>query len=252
MMQRYFEINANGHNIFCKLYFNKLPEIKKVIVFYYGFAGHKDNGACEKFAAKVLSKTKTTAVLTFDWPCHGTDVKKKVQLQDCMTYFEMVIDYIHSQYRTEEIYAYGTSFGAYVLLKYIHEKSNPFRKIALRCPAIGMHDLLTGSIMRNGDMEKLQKGKAATVGFDRKVEVTLSFLEELQQSDIRQNDYSDFTDDMLVIHGTKDDVVPYEMVESFCDDNILELIPIEKANHRFQDPKSMELANKYIMDFYQL
>lgn len=84
-MYKYFEINGGGHNIRCKLYCRDEKLIGRIVLFCHGFGGHKDNGAAEKFAMRAISKHKDIAVLTFNWPCHGDDVKKKLRLEDCMT-----------------------------------------------------------------------------------------------------------------------------------------------------------------------
>ena len=64
-MEKYFEINKSNQNIRCKLYYSKQHPIEKVVLFGHGFAGHKDNGAAQKFADRVLSKYKGIAVLIF-------------------------------------------------------------------------------------------------------------------------------------------------------------------------------------------
>ena len=157
MLKRYFEINENGHNIRCKLYARELHDIHRVVIFCHGFGGHKDNAAAEKFAERMLSKQKGAAMITFNWPCHGDDVKKKLCLADCNAYLELVLSYARRQYQTEELYAYATSFGGYLTLKYIAEHGNPFRKIALRCPAVNMYDLLTKVIMTEEELAKLRE-----------------------------------------------------------------------------------------------
>lgn len=161
-MEKYFEINKNNQNIRCKLYYDKKHTIEKVVLFGHGFAGHKDNSAAQKFADRVLTKYKGIAVLIYNLPCHGDDVKKKMVLQDCMTYIETVIDYIRSELQPEEIYSYATSFGGYLVLKYISEHENPFAKIALRCPAVNMAEVLTKTIMKNDELELILKGKNTT------------------------------------------------------------------------------------------
>ena len=158
-MQRYFEINKEGHNVRCKIYFNDLKTISKVIIYGHGFGGHKDNKAAEKFAERILTKYKGIAVICFDLPCHGDDVKKKLQLQDCDTYIRLVIEYAKEQFDTDIIYMYATSFGGYLVLKQIAEHQNPFVKIALRCPAVNMADVFTGAIMKNDELEMILKGK---------------------------------------------------------------------------------------------
>ena len=249
-MHRYFEINENGHNIRCKLYCGDLRDIRKIVVFGHGFGGHKDNGAAEKFAQRMISKYKGTALVTFNWPCHGDDVKKKLCLEDCGTYLELVIQYLTGKYDARELYAYATSFGGYLTLKYIAEKGNPFRKIALRCPAVNMYEVLTRAIMTSGELETLRKGKEVPVGFDRKVLISPRFLQELQEQDIRTGDFLDYAEELLILHGTEDEIVPLEEARLFAENNCIEFIPIPGADHRFRSQTSMEQAIKAILSFF--
>ncbi|MCQ2449855.1 MAG: alpha/beta fold hydrolase [Clostridia bacterium] len=251
MKTKYFEINKNGHNVRCKLYENG-GNIERLILFFHGFAGHKDNKVAEKFAERVLSKNKTAALLIFNWPAHGDDVKKKIALGDCTEYFRIVLDYTRETFGTVELDALATSFGGYMVLYYIAAFGNPFGKIVLRCPAVNMYEILTKTIMDNDDFKKLQKGKTASVGFDRKIEVGIPFLEDLKTADIWQNSYLDFADDMLIIHGTADEVVPFEVVNAFSEDNVIEMIPVAGADHRFQHPPFTEIATKAAINFFGL
>ena len=249
-MFKYFEINAQGNNIRCKIYFTEKGAADKAVIFCTGFAGHKDNNAANKFAEKVLSKHRDVCVVVFNWPSHGDDVKKKITLGDCMTYLDLVIREVRETYGIATLYAYATSFGGYLLLKYISEHGSPFKKIALRCPAVSMYDVLTHTIIGPEELERIMKGKDVQVGFDRKILVTRAFMEELAANDIRERDYLDWAEDMLILHGTKDEVVPFEDSRKFADEQLIEFIPVEKADHRFQDPVLMSLANKYVMEFF--
>lgn len=249
-MHRYFEINENGHNIRCKLYFQDIKSIRHVVLFATGFGGHKDNGAAEKFAARLISKHKDWAMVTFNWPSHGDDVKKSLHLSDCSAYLELVISHIRQKFQVEDLCAYATSFGGYLTLKYIFEHGNPFRKIALRCPAVNMYDVLTGAIMAGDEFPKLQKKKEIPVGFDRKIMVGLPLLEELKEKDIQTWDYLDYAEDILILQGTADEIVPFDAVHTFAENNLIEFVPIEGADHRFRDPRTMEQAIKLILDFY--
>lgn len=251
-MHRYFEINEGGHNIRCKLYCQEPRNIRKAVIFCHGFGGHKDNGAAEKFALKMLSKHKATAMITFNWPSHGDDVKKKLCLADCDTYLTMVIDHVREKLGAEELYCYATSFGGYLALKYISEHGNPFRKVALRCPAVNMHQVITNSIITPEDLEKLDKGKEIPVGFDRKILIGKPFLEELRENDITARDYLDYAEELYILHGTADEIVPREHSFAFADNNLIEFREVEGADHRFRDPKKMDLAIKYILEFFAL
>lgn len=251
-MHRYFEINEKGHNIRCKLYYQDLRNIRRLVIFGHGFGGHKDNGAAEKFAERMLSKYKGTAMVTFNWPSHGDDVKKKLCLEDCGTYLELVTGHVQQKYQPEALYAYATSFGGYLTLKYISEHGNSFRKIALRCPAVNMHDVITKAIVSPEDLAKLQKGKDIPVGFDRKITIGVPFLEELRTNDIQRLDFLDYAEDILILHGTADEIVPFDAAYAFAENNLIEFIPIEGGDHRFRDPNKMDQAIKLILDFYAL
>lgn len=251
-MHRYFEINEKGHNIRCKVYCQDLKTVTRVVVFGHGFGGHKDNGAAETFAQRMISKHKGTAMITFNWPSHGDDVKKKICLADCMTYLELVLAHVRQQFRTDVVYGYATSFGGYLFLKYIAQYGNPFRKVALRCPAVNMYDVITAAIMTAEDLEKLQKGKDIPVGFDRKIMIGTAFLEELRTQNIQTLDYLDYAEDILILHGTADEIVPFAAANTFAENNLMEFIPVEGADHRFRDPKKMDLAIKQILEFFAL
>lgn len=251
-MHKYFEINERGNNIRCKLYYKDKGAPEKAIIFCTGFVGHKDNAAAEKFAEKVLSKYKNIVIIVFDWPAHGDDVKKKLTLGDCDTYLQLVIEHVKNEIGAKQLYAYASSFGAYLVLKYLHEHGDPFVKTALRCPAVSMYDILTGRIMKNDEYDRILKGKDVLVGFDRKVVVTAALLDDLKQNDVREWDYMDYADNMLIIHGTADEVVPYSHSREFAENNVIEFISVEGADHRFQNPQHMSLATKYVMEFFEL
>lgn len=251
-MERYFEINGQRHNVRCKLYCRDLHSIRQTVIFCTGFGGHKDNRAAEKFAQRMLSKYKGTALVTFNWPCHGDDVKKKLTLTDCDTYLEMVIEHIKERFQPKDLYAYATSFGGYVLLQYISERGNPFKKIALRCPAVNMFQMLTETIMSPNDLLLLHKDREVSVGFDRKVAVSRAFLDELQRHDICQREFFAHADQLLILQGTADEIVSPQAVFAFAEENVIECIPVSGADHRFQRPEDMEKATKAILTFFEL
>ena len=250
MNQKYYEINAQGHNIFSKAYFHDKPAADRAVVFCTGFAGHRDNNAARGFAEKLISKRKDTAVVVFDWPAHGSDVKKKPCLDDCMTYLDLVTRDARERFGAGELYCYATSFGGYLVLKYISEHDDPFVKTALRCPAVNMYDVLTAAIMKHDDYDKLMKGKDIQTGFDRKITISRPFLDELKETDLSRRDFLEQSERLLILHGTADEVVPFEDSRRFADDNLIEFIPVEKADHRFQNPNHMSLASKAVMQFF--
>lgn len=250
MISKYFDINEEGHSIKCKMYLGEGKGTEKLVLFLHGFGGHKDNKAAEKYAERQISKHKNTALLTFNWPSHGDDVKKRLTLDDCDSYLRIVTDYIKKQFAPAELFVYATSFGGYVCLKYLHEHGNPFDKIAMRGPAINMYESFVHRVMKNDDMEKLLKGRDADIGFDRKVKVNKDFLDSVERADVTAWDFIPFAEDILIVSGRKDEIIPFDAVAKFCDDNIIELIAVENADHRFTNPRCMDEAIAALMNFY--
>lgn len=251
VLVKYLDINNPGYSIKCKIFCDNFREIQHVIVFAHGFGGHKDTKAAGHFADAMLSKLKKTALFVFDWPCHGNDVRKKFSLEDCDTYLTMVLDYIKTQMNVQDICLYGTSFGGYMALKYIHDHgANPFRKIALRCPAITMGEVMRDRIMTDENKNVLAKGKSVMAGFDRKVLIDQAFLDSIMEADIRNYDYLDYADDIMILHGTKDEVVPIETSREFAEKNVITFNAVEDADHRFQDLNKLKLAHSQMIAFY--
>ncbi len=251
-MVKYFTINACGRSIHCKLYFNDAHAMERIVLYGHGFGGHMDNKAAERFADRVLRKVKNTAVVTFNWPCHGNDVLKNLKLSDCDAYLAIVTDYLKRTLSAREIYGYATSFGGYLFLKYIAEHGSPFTRLALRCPVIDMYDILVNRIMTSENRESLQKGREVLVGFDRKIRVSPRFVEEIQNKSLNGLDFTEQSEHILIIHGTRDEIVPFDESRTFSDDNMIGFVPIEGADHRFQNPIHMEEATKAILSFFSL
>lgn len=250
-MEKYFDINEQGFSIRCKVYFEKdLHSLKHLVLATYGFGGNKDNKAVEKFAERITTKYKGFGVVCFDWPCHGKDARNKLILDECLTYMDMVIKHIKNDMGAEDIYNYSSSFGAYVTLLYIHTHENPFKKTAFRCPAIKMYDSMTAHITEE-DWNVLNKGREILRGYDRKIKITADFLKDLKDNDVSTYDYMDNADDIIMIHGTKDEMAPLEVTEEFSENNVIELIKVENADHPFSNPKYMDFAIQKIQEFFE-
>ena len=251
-MHKRFIILEGLYNIPCLLYFDGETAFDRIVICCHGFAGHKGNAAMKRFADYVLPRHKNLAVLCFDWPCHGKDAQKKLRLEDCITYLDLVIRYAKTELAAKDLYLYATSFGGYLTLLYIAEHGNPFQKLALRCPAVNMYEVLACGIMTEEDKILLSKEENVLIGFDRKIAVDPAFLASLHAADITRFDYSPLANQVLILHGTKDEVVPITEVQTFAEANQIEFIPIENADHRFTDPQRMTEAIRSVEAFLEL
>lgn len=250
MKEKKFDINEEGVSVRCRMMTADDSRTHgRVVICTHGYGSSKDVANITRFAEKELDKHKDDAVIAFDWPCHGMDAKKKLDLDDCMQYLTLVVRYAKETLKAAKIYNYSVSFGGYLTLKYIAEIGNPFEKIALRAPGIRMHDLMLKNV-KDTDLDKLEKGKEVLIGFERKFKVDKNLFDQLKKSDVRNYEYFDYADSMVVIHGTCDEMVPIEDSEAFCENNVIELVPVEGADHPFRNPKLMDTAIHTVISFF--
>ena len=251
-MERTFDINEKGCSIRCRLFCSDRRNIRRLVLFGHGFGGSKDARSLDRFAEHMIKKEASAALLAFDWPCHGKDVRKRLTLEDCDTYLSLMLGYCSGTWPSAELYGFAVSFGAYLFLKYIHEHGDPFRRTVLRSPAVSMYDTLVRSVLTPSDLERLSKGHEVYAGFDRRIPVSPYFANELREADVRSFDYLDHADDLLILHGTRDELIPFADVKAFSEKNVIELIPMEGADHRFQDPQKMDAAIYASLRFFEM
>ena len=77
------------------------------------------------------------------------------------------------------------------------------------------------------------------------------YLDEIKAVDLLHEDLTPYMDNVLILHGTRDEIVPLDMVRQFADDQLMAFVPIDNADHRFQDPRAMDEAIKVILDFFK-
>lgn len=250
MKEKHFDINEDGASIRCRIMTMADSRTHdRVVICTHGYGSSKDVANITRFAEKYLGKHKDDAVIAFDWPCHGQDARKKLELPDCMQYTKLVVQYARETLQAKALFNYSVSFGGYLTLKYIAEYENPYTRIALRAPGIRMYDLMLKNV-KPVDLEKLEKGKEVMIGYERKMKVDRSLFDDLKKSDVRQYEYFDWADSMLVLHGTADDMVPIADSEAFCENNVIDFIPVEGADHPFRNPKLMDTAIHEVVEFF--
>ncbi len=119
-------VSAFAVNCFMK---KNCSRFENVVIVLHGFGSSKDLKSNTKFGERLSSKYKGYAALAFDFPCHGDDARKKLSVEESITYLQLVIDYAKTSLNAKNLYAYGTSFGGYLTLKYLAEKAIRFGKL---------------------------------------------------------------------------------------------------------------------------
>ena len=115
-----------------------------------------------------------------------------------------------------------------------------------------MYRVMTETVLSAEDQEKLAKGKPVEAGFDRKITIRQAFLEELKEADITKYDFIPYAEDILIVQGMKDEVLPVDEILAFSEEQIIECVAVENADHRFVDPDLMDQAIHEILEFLAL
>lgn len=234
-----FNIELEEYSIPCKLY---TPEgnIKRIVLGVHGFAGDKESSVLAALAER-LSK-KDAALICFDFPGHGKSSAPYscLRVENCIRSLLEVVKYVKNHFPESEYGIFATSFGGYITLV-CSEKLKDFR-IVLRAPAITMANSFVSKIIPVSKEQFIRDG-GAVCGFERKIFVSTMFYEDLLKYQIRIP-----TEQILIIHGTEDDIIPYSAVEELA--NIhknIKLISIEDADHRFKkDGQLMQIVENTI------
>lgn len=235
----YIDSSNNSYEIFCDLYLPENESIEKIIIACHGFGGDKNSSAI-LMLAKTLTKYNI-GVLAFDFPGHGISNASGYEytLENCIGDINDVEEYIKKELDIKNIGFFATSFGAYAVLLKINRDKKIYSSIILRCPALNMKSIFENSILRADLKDFIKKGECE-LGFERKIIVTKRFYEELIKNDIFK--LYNTKNEIVIIHGTKDDVAPIEDSIKFRNKfkNIVKLFKVEGADHRFKKEGELE------------
>ena len=231
-------------------FYDELAAVDHIVLYGNDFAKSMDKSEAERLAAHFQLDKKNTAVITFDWPCHGDDCSKSFQLKDCSRYLMRLSEYIHTRFYPKTFSVYAAGFGANQVLRYIRDHNNPFHRIILRSPTLNMYDAMVNHILSRENRKELLKGNDVNVGL--RESMSKAQLMDFLSEDIELNSFAEYCDDLCIIHGTEDEIVSAESVRVFAyinqihDDNLLF---VERADHSFTVPAWMDEAFKKAVSF---
>ena len=251
MKQHYFTVRSSIYVVHCKMYCDAPENIRQAVLFCHGFGGSKENRAAKKFAKRYLALKKGRAVVTFDWPSHGKDFNRRLRLSVCMRYLHAMVRHLRDTLGVPELRLYAASFGGYLSLLYLTRYGNPFRALALRCPAVNMYDVLTQNILSKRDCACVAHGLTVRTNFDRKIPVDRTLLKELERTDMLHTDFRAEREHIRILHGTRDETVPIGPIRTFAQENGIPFVTVENADHRFSDPACMNTAIEEILRFFE-
>ena len=228
----------NGYGIPCELSIPDNP--KMIIVAMHGFCGDKES-SCIKLLEERANKVGI-GLIRFDWPGHGESETDgfNFRVENCLRDLESVVGYLKEHYLDAELVAFATSFGGYITLLYNYYHKDTFSHIILRSPAIKMHEVVSNSILNSEIRKELAEKGFFIYGFERKMEITSELLGDLERFDLLNLYEGEKLENVSIIHGTEDDLVPFENSESFASQHGCQLNPVYGADHRYKKDGELE------------
>ena len=232
----YQQIEGKKYKIDCKLWLPK--KVSRIIIAVHGFAGDKESGAIASLAEEMVKKD--TLVVALDLPGHGTSEVDgdALTLENCLNDITSVEEYYHEQYKDAKLSYFATSFGAYLVLLKLIRKPQKYDKIVLRCPALKMDKIFVHAILRE-PMEEFKKRGYTIVGYERELKVNYTFYEELENTQIFELFQKD-ENEILIIHGDKDDTAPIEDSYAFQAKYQTAMKVVKGPNQRFKKEGELE------------
>lgn len=237
-----FDLITERYLIPCKSFMPNAA-IKKVVIGVHGFAGDKDSSVLSALAEELV--LNESGLICFDFPAHGKSEAEDnlLRVENCIQDLLNVADYVREKYPQKEYGLFATSFGGYITL--LCSDKLPKFKIVLRAPAVTIANSFVEKIIPVSKLEFINN-KGALCGFERKMYVSVDFYEDLLNYKIQIPQ-----EEILVIHGTEDDIVPFTDVKNIADKHPnIKLIPIIGADHRFKKEGELEQIIENTMNWY--
>ena len=236
------DLKSKEYGISCKLYAPQCdPEL--VVVGVHGFAGDKESSVLQELGKALCARG--SALICFDFPAHGQSQAADhfLRVDHCKRDLLTVAEYVKDRYPRSRYGIFATSFGGYITLL-CHEMLIGWDMV-LRAPAVTMAQTFAEKIIHVPVEEFLANG-GQCCGFERKMFVSADFYQ-----DLLHHSFTIPRQPLMIIHGTKDDVVDYGAVAKLAEkyENI-RLVPVENADHRFKNPGEMEIILQSAMKHF--
>ena len=245
MKEERFDLPSGRYPIKCKRFSPDGPS-SGVVLGVHGFAGDKESSMLSPLASRCAEKG--VSLLCFDFPSHGESEagSENLTVANCMDDLRTAADRCRSDYPGGKKYLFATSFGGYIALLCARDLAD--FQFVLRAPAVSMPDILL--CLLGTTPKKFREAGSAVCGFSRKITVPYRFYEELQRNRLSAAvpDYP-----MLIVHGDRDDVVPFEDVSAFCSSrkNAV-LVPFPGTDHHYKREGEKERVARIALDRWGL
>ena len=243
-MQHYCEIPTPKGTL--RGFFHKpVCDHHPVCLIFHGFTGQKTG---TKFCYVQLSRmleAKGIASFRFDFLGSGESDGNFVDMtfKDELACARVILEETMKMENCTEIYVLGHSMGGAVASELAKLYPNVIKKLVLWAPAFNLPaalEYLTGQVERSESYDH------------NGYEISDAFVEDILSRDFYQ-DLDTYQNDLLIIHGTKDTTVPYQISEKYLKlfHDRTKFISIENGNHNFDHLPDIKYVLKSSLEFLE-
>jgi len=223
-MQHYCEIPTPKGTL--RGFFHKPNQDKHpVCLIFHGFTGQKTGTKFSYVQLSRMLEAKGIASFRFDFLGSG-ESDGNLKMENCT-----------------EIYVLGHSMGGAIASELAKLYPDVIKKMVLWAPAFNLPDALhylTGQV---------ERAKTYDHGG---YEISDEFVEDILKRDFYQK-LDTYQNELLVIHGTKDTTVPYEISNKYMKlfHKGTKFISIEDGNHNFDKLSDIKQVLKLTLEFFE-
>ena len=243
-MQHYCEIPTPKGTM--RGFFHKPNKDKHpVCLIFHGFTGQKTGTKFSYVQLARMLESKGIATFRFYFLGSGeSDLNfKDMTFKDELACARIILEEALKMENCTEIYVLGHSMGGAVASELAKLYPEEISKLVLWAPAFNLPsalDYLTGKVEANQD------GLYDHGGF----EISQEFVDDMLARDFYDG-LDIYKNDLLIIHGTEDTTVPFDISKLYVPKFIksAKFIPIKGANHNYDSVEHIKKVLKLSLDF---
>ncbi|MDD4624430.1 MAG: alpha/beta fold hydrolase [Tenericutes bacterium] len=221
---------------------------KKAVLIIHGF---RSNLSEIKYLADTIKLSTKFDVFTYTLPGHGNHLLKKVKYIDWINYSEEMLNTLKKGY--DSIYIIGHSMGG-VIATYLASKNKEVEKIVLVAPSFKYFEFYDNiNVVKEKLKDTIKDKKKYLELSNRVLNYPISNIIEFRKLIKKYYDSPLEVDcSVLIIHGTKDIVVPIsssEYVLNSVKSKNKHLKTVKDADHSILYDYKKEQTAKYISNY---
>ena len=245
-MRKYSVEKPDHHKVACV---EEIPgDPRGIAIAVHGFTSSKESPTVQLLLNKLPAAG--IGVVGIDLPSHGVEASydEELRLSACLESLAGVEKELVSRYPDQDIYYFGSSFGAYVTALYISTRPHKGRRAFFRSAAVNMPSLFLKDSYTEEDeqLKKDLKEKGYFMqGFSlgRPVRITQGFMDDLAANDLVEKCDPDRVGPhkIAMAHGSEDPVIDPAAAARFSARYGVEMTVFEGEGHSLcSDPATPE------------